>query len=277
MNIVRIRLASMVLPALAAAAILQAQSKWGISADGQVACVIVNGAACLNRPVFTATWKTTRVETLPDGKQVTHISGLKLAQDALGRLYKETDLESPEFSASPSQPEFIANVTDPPDNLSIDWNSGSKVAKVFHGPERGERPRAQESSVLSAPVRTDAIPVPPIRVTQGSGPEDLGTRTIGGMEARGTRYVQVIPAGAAGNKKRISIVTDRWYAINFDIEVLRVTDDPRYGKITTELTSLDRDEPDPALFQPPDGYQVVDVYPGAQGQSAGEGKRPIGF
>jgi hypothetical protein len=36
-----------------------------------------------------------------------------------------------------------------------------------------------------------------------------------------------------------------------------VTDDPRTGKRTRELVELSQSEPDPATFQPPEGYEVV--------------------
>jgi hypothetical protein len=36
-----------------------------------------------------------------------------------------------------------------------------------------------------------------------------------------------------------------------------VRDDPRQGKTTKELTNLSQNDPDPATFQPPDGYEIV--------------------
>jgi hypothetical protein len=39
--------------------------------------------------------------------------------------------------------------------------------------------------------------------------------------------------------------------------VREVTDDPVTGKLTKELVELSQSEPDPATFQPPEGYVVV--------------------
>jgi hypothetical protein len=39
-------------------------------------------------------------------------------------------------------------------------------------------------------------------------------------------------------------------------------DDPRTGTRITEVTNLDRGEPNPALFQVPEGYTMRDRYPG---------------
>jgi hypothetical protein len=44
--------------------------------------------------------------------------------------------------------------------------------------------------------------------------------------------------------------------------VLTRTSDPRRGESTTKLTNISRAEPDPSLFQPPAGYEIVD--PAAQ-------------
>jgi hypothetical protein len=40
-----------------------------------------------------------------------------------------------------------------------------------------------------------------------------------------------------------------------------VTDDPRNGKTTTEVTDLQQTAPDPTLFQPPTGYTIRDTNP----------------
>jgi len=39
--------------------------------------------------------------------------------------------------------------------------------------------------------------------------------------------------------------------------IRQITDDPQQGKDDLELVTLLRGEPDPALFQPPEGYEVV--------------------
>jgi hypothetical protein len=36
-----------------------------------------------------------------------------------------------------------------------------------------------------------------------------------------------------------------------------ISDDPRIGKTDREVVSIDLNNPDPALFQPPAGYELV--------------------
>jgi hypothetical protein len=59
----------------------------------------------------------------------------------------------------------------------------------------------------------------------------------------------------------ITIVSETWHSPELKITLLSVNDDPRTGKRTTEVTDLDRAEPDPSVFQVPEGYTVKDQNP----------------
>jgi hypothetical protein len=87
--------------------------------------------------------------------------------------------------------------------------------------------------------------------------EDLGTTTIQGVEAMGSRTTITIPAGAVGNDQPLETTSEIWRAPTIDNLTLRsVQNDPRTGVMTRELVSLTQGEPDPAIFQPPDGYEI---------------------
>jgi hypothetical protein len=88
--------------------------------------------------------------------------------------------------------------------------------------------------------------------------EDLGTTTILGFQAKGRRIITTIPAGKMGNDQPIVSSQESWVALSLDLgfALKEVRDDPRSGVTTREVTSLSQGEPDPALFQPPDGYEV---------------------
>jgi hypothetical protein len=100
-------------------------------------------------------------------------------------------------------------------------------------------------------VAPRSAPTRPVR-------EDLGTDTIAGVEARGTRLTTTIPAGRIGNDQPLVRTAERWWAPSLGGLTLRdITDDPQSGKSTRQLVSLDLSEPDPSTFQPPEGYEVV--------------------
>jgi hypothetical protein len=91
--------------------------------------------------------------------------------------------------------------------------------------------------------------------------ESLPPQTIAGIYVEGYRYSRTIPAGYEGNNRDMTTVTEYWTAPDLGIQMRSVTDDPRNGKTTTEVTDLQQTAPDPTLFQPPTGYTIRDTNP----------------
>jgi len=91
--------------------------------------------------------------------------------------------------------------------------------------------------------------------------EPLGARRISGVDVVGTRSTRTIPAGSIGNERDIDVVTERWYSEELQLDVLRTQSDPRFGTTTYELQDLRVGEPDPALFEVPASYRVVEEDP----------------
>ncbi len=88
--------------------------------------------------------------------------------------------------------------------------------------------------------------------------EKLGTQMMEGVLAEGRRVTSVIPAGVEGNDAPMTIVRETWNSPQIQMVVLSKTTDPRSGENTMRLTNITIGDPDPALFQPPGDYQVVD-------------------
>ncbi len=87
--------------------------------------------------------------------------------------------------------------------------------------------------------------------------EDLGTQTINGLAATGTRTTRTIPAGAVGNAQPIQTVREVWISTALKVPVMIKSSDPRFGTSVTQLTNITQAEPDAALFQVPAGYTVT--------------------
>lgn len=87
--------------------------------------------------------------------------------------------------------------------------------------------------------------------------EELGTRDFDGISATGTRKTTTIPAGAIGNERPIEIVYERWYSKDLGVTVYSKNVDPRFGEQTYRLTNINRSEPDPSLFNVPQGYKTI--------------------
>jgi hypothetical protein len=60
-----------------------------------------------------------------------------------------------------------------------------------------------------------------------------------------------------GNDAPLVRTTEVWHAKSPALTVREVSDDPQTGRMTKELVELSQSEPDAALFQAPEGYEVV--------------------
>jgi len=203
---------------------------------------------------YTAIRKTTRVQKLADGATITHETTVKEARDSSGRTYRENRSAGAPGAEEASQVVFVT-VHDPVNRVNITWNSNSTEAILTHFAEPGDiRIRgAVSSNMPSAPTVRAEIARPEI--------EDLGIKTINGFEAKGTRTTRVIPAGRDGNDEPITVTQESWFSSALRMPVMTIGDDPRTGTSTMELTEIERAEPDPALFQIPEGYTVKERTP----------------
>jgi len=109
---------------------------------------------------------------------------------------------------------------------------------------------------MEPPDQTDASPaganLPP---SQFSKPEDLGTKEMDGLQVHGVRETQTIPASGGGQP--IVVTDEYWYSDYLHINVVVKHNDPRWGSITSTVTQISQDDPDPSLFTIPDGYKPL--------------------
>jgi hypothetical protein len=98
----------------------------------------------------------------------------------------------------------------------------------------------------------NGVPVPTVV-------EQLGTQTFdGGIVAEGTRRTMTYPVGFQGNDRPINVILETWMSRELNLIIFSKNIDPRAGENTTRFQNLNRVEPDPALFQPPPDYRIVD-------------------
>ena len=89
--------------------------------------------------------------------------------------------------------------------------------------------------------------------------ESLGSQTINGVVAEGTRYTRTIPAGHMGNDKPVIIVNEEWYSPDLQMIVQSKRSDPFVGESTYNVTNIQRTAPNAALFAVPPDYTVKDA------------------
>jgi hypothetical protein len=214
---------------------------------------------------FSATVTITRVQKLEDGATITHTSVVKEARDSNGRLYREMLPEDPgrNFTAF--------SVFDPVGRVTIHWTSDSKQASLLHLPDPSQFSGGRWAHGPQAEDRTQPDAASGARFhgdRQPATTESLGSKTIQGLVADGTRTTRIIPAGADGNDQPITITHETWVSSDLKLELLRTDSDPRFGTTTMELSNVSRAEPAASLFQAPAGYAVQEHTRGERGPAA---------
>ncbi len=217
--------------------------------EGSVGGKTVTGAP------FTATFTTKQTQTLADGNQIQRSTTGTIARDSQGRTRRDVTLAGiGPWAASDKPAPHVIVINDVVASTQYILNPNTKIAHQVQPPRFGRHRGGREGAFEHrGPPPDDAEP-------DDAGPRrkdvvttSLGTQTINGVQAEGTRYTRTIPAGAIGNQNPIVITTEKWYSPDLQIVVLRKHDDPRTGEVITQFTNIQRSEPDASLFAVPVG------------------------
>ena len=227
-----------------------------------------NGPRMVGSPItgmpYSAQQVTETVQTLADG---THIRQnqrtVVMYRDSAGRTRTETPIGPPREDSA-----RIVRIVDVVGGYEYTLDDESKVAHrviVQVAPPIAKRVAAAGNGVATArAVGISGYGSAMMSVGRVVGPppemqsEDLGTQTIEGITAHGRRTTQTWPVDSVGNDRPIVAVHENWFSEQMGMAVLSKNNDPRYGETTTSLKNVSLAEPDPSLFQPPPGYQIVD-------------------
>jgi hypothetical protein len=110
--------------------------------------------------------------------------------------------------------------------------------------------------------RDQVVPPPRQSIDHKDGKEeDLGSTTINGTQARGTRVTHTIPARVSETGKPVHMVDEVWFSDELQMNVMEQHSDGRGGLQTLAILSIKREEPDAALFEVPAGYKTEKITP----------------
>lgn len=257
------RLGQLLLSALVLASPTMAFSQTVAAAGFPVA------SATTNQP-YTATQKVTHIQKLADGTTITNVSTNIEARDSQGRTMQQHEMIGGLSKDRPT----MTTVFDPVAHTMTHWMSRSKTATriqmsvpslhVMTGTASSVQPARTASgsssfvlgSVSATTTAGGFIPTGDSSLHPEIKHEKLGSRDIAGVYAEGTRTTITFPIGFQGNDRPIVTVNETWQSPDLKIVLLSTYEDPRSGTQTTEVTNLDRAEPDPAIFAPPQGYEI---------------------
>lgn len=210
-----------------------------------------------------------RVQTLADGTHITSPNRtIRQCRDSAGR----TRREEPIAWGGPESITLI-HIDDPVANVRYILDPQHKIAHrhplrreegeptgAIAGSAAGQAgprliPGATETSFSRPTVRPGAKSDNPRPQTTS---ESLGKETIEGITASGRRMTTTYPVGSVGNDREFTTTHEHWTSSELHLEVLSKTVDPRFGEDTHKMVNISTSEPDPALFQVPEGYTVDD-------------------
>ena len=201
---------------------------------------------------YSAVQTTQMQQTLAGGNLISRQEQSKVYRDSQGRVRVERTRSGP--AASNGQPETVAAIFDPVAGYSYILNPAKMTAikmpvPQHNGPQTGAGPHpGGRFGGAGAQVQTDS----------------LGTQTVNGVSATGTRRTETIPAGAIGNQQPIQIVRETWISTDLKVPVMIKSSDPRFGDMVMQLTNIAQAEPDTSLFQIPAGYTIKEKPAGPQ-------------
>lgn len=210
---------------------------------------------------FTAQFTQTSSFTDRQGTQQQRSSTSTVYRDSQGRVREEVTLpappprvpaggssaEQPQAPAAPRGPRTMITILDPVANTITHLNVDRQTAVVQTVPadfftHLQQRESRRESGQAPQPNRDN--------VTSTS----LGARTFAGVSATGTQSTMTLPARDSGSSHTITRQT--WFSPDLKLEVSS-SETGDHGTRSETLTSVDRAEPNPSLFQVPAGYNVV--------------------
>jgi hypothetical protein len=230
---------------------------------------------------YSAEAVTEMVQSLADGNRIVRTNSSSIYRDGAGRTRREQDVAVIGGLLGGSGQARQVTISDPEARVIYFLDTEARTARLLEAPRLDLiRPRS-----AGAPPPPPPPPLPPgvegMRIefapTMGASVasykregaefgtprvENLGTQTIQGVVAEGTRSTITIEPGKIGNERAIEIVSERWYSPQLKTLVLSRQFDPRYGETTFKLQNIVQAEPDAALFQVPSDFKIESGTPG---------------
>jgi hypothetical protein len=219
---------------------------------------------------YMAEYRILRIQSLPD-RIFTHETRIVTASDSEGRKMTATT-EIPDTPGEPQKTHF--QVFNPVAHTTFSWNSPSREATVMAIPISGAIAPGCSFSTFGISYSNE-------KTTE----EDLGTKTIFGIEAKGRRFSTTALIGPVGKRKKhqqpartIQVRSGEiWQAVDAGLKGLVVRDVSGSGpasKTSKELVNFSQSEPEAKILQPPAGYQLVNREVNANSCDAKQGLNP---
>jgi hypothetical protein len=214
----------------------------------------MHGGAVVKGAPFSATATSETTSTLQDGSVLHRTSQVSMYRDSQGRSRREATFTGFGPLTASGAAKKMVMISDPVAGVHIMLDDQQKVAhKLALHTHGGSGADAKSAPAFAGKMQER------MQQDEAAGllkKESLGTQTINGLVAEGTRTTHIIPAGQIGNEKALQVVSERWYSADLQIVLKSTRTDPRFGTTTYTVTNVQRTEPAATLFAVPAEYTV---------------------
>jgi hypothetical protein len=194
---------------------------------------------------FTAVVTTEWTRIMPDGSTGTTKNHRTVARDSLGRVFQERRYFSPDGDKQMTRISEL-DYQDPTLHQLMVCRPDTRVCTMY---------RSDMPTTVTLPK---AGPL-----ANGAGTvtrEELGRKTIDGVDVVGSREVTTLNVGFMGNEKAEPVVKEFWYSPRLGINVITKRFDPRASAVQNFVVgNINEAEPNARLFEPPQGYRIVSM------------------
>ena len=244
---------------LAIASAAQAQN------TGEAVVVSPNGWVVEGKVVkgvpYTAQAVTATKQTLTTGSEISSSVTSLVARDSEGRKRREqTLLAIGAVAVERSESPTMIVIEDPVKMENYILNPKTHIARMNR---RRPPMNPEEARRIEENRRAEANR----REPRSERTESLGSKTIEGIKAVGSKTITTFPIGSVRNSAPIEVVAETWYAPDLQEVIYTRRSDPRFGETTYRLTDIKRVEPPASLFEVPADYRIQ------QGEGAAEPRR----
>ncbi len=197
---------------------------------------------------FTATLDTEATKYGADGSTMTFVNERRIARDDRGRIYQERWFLVPKDSNVKSTMNWI-QIADPTQRTLYNCSTQRHVCDLLVYDPSNDLAAAK---LLAPASRT---------ITGETGSrtwEDLGTRSILGIDTTGVRETTITNPGTMGNDQPLTSTSEYWHSEQLGFNLFSQRSSPFFGRQTFTITDLTPGEPDAQLFHVPVGYKVND-------------------
>jgi len=205
---------------------------------------------------FSATVHLERTQIQPDGSAVQLWSVREIARDDRGRIYNEFRPLVP-ASVKDVPPVTVIHLYDPQNRMTEYLYPANKTYRMM----MLNRPPATDTTEDFASPTGAAAPA-----NQFTHQDDLGYRTMEGLQVHGVRVTQTLPAAESGTGQDVVVTDEYWYSEALRVNLATKHDDPRTGSVTMTVTQISRTEPSAALFGVPADYTMAGLAAPAAGK-----------